>query len=130
LAARHFLEHPDDVSLLTFHEMAQLVQSTTPAAASQWRQLLAERRQSLQRENSRPPPLIMTSTGEILHEPLPENLPPNALVGVAASAGQVEGRARVILDPAQQVLQADEILVYVFSLFLSFFLFLSSFDPL
>ncbi|MFY0576339.1 PEP-utilizing enzyme [Cystobacter fuscus] len=40
-----------------------------------------------------------------------EDLPPGALSGTAASAGVVEGHARVVLDPAREVLHAGEILV-------------------
>ena len=40
-----------------------------------------------------------------------DDLPPGALIGLAVSAGTVEGRARVILDVAQADLEPGDILV-------------------
>jgi pyruvate,water dikinase len=42
-------------------------------------------------------------------------VPPGALVGLAVSAGTIEGRARVILDMAEADLEAGDILVTTFT---------------
>src|SRR4029450_5656164 len=44
-----------------------------------------------------------------------EDLPPGAIGGIGASAGAVEGPARVVLDPAAEVLHAGEILIAPFT---------------
>src|SRR5690606_8171357 len=57
------------------------------------------------------PPLLMTSDGEVPQRPVPKDLPAGALSGLGASAGVVDGVARVVLDPSTEVLRAGEILV-------------------
>jgi len=54
---------------------------------------------------------MMASDGEIPILTAREGLPQGALAGTAASAGVVEGIARVIRDPAQESLAEGEILV-------------------
>jgi pyruvate,water dikinase len=58
----------------------------------------------------------MTSDGEIIPSQYKrENLPPEAIVGLAVSSGMVEGRARVILNMADADLEAGDILVTSFT---------------
>src|SRR5689334_4720900 len=77
---------------------------------------VAARVDQFNRDKQRRPPIAIASDGEI-----PtlagdrEGIPPNALPGTAASAGVVEGIARVITDPHRQVLEAGEILVAPFT---------------
>jgi pyruvate,water dikinase len=62
------------------------------------------------------PPRVITSDGEIpvvSHEHA--GLPAGALAGSPVSAGTVEGRAKVILDPQQELLSPGEILVAPFT---------------
>lgn len=62
------------------------------------------------------PPKTMTSEGEVLRQvQVRGHAPAGALLGTAASAGVVEGIARVVQDPAQEVLHAGEILVAPFT---------------
>jgi pyruvate,water dikinase len=56
-------------------------------------------------------PRVLLSTGETPAPPPPRQLGPGMLGGLRASHGVVEGVARVILDPAQEVLRHGEILV-------------------
>src|SRR5262249_21613277 len=57
------------------------------------------------------PPRVMTSEGEIVSGAYNrENVPPDALVGLAVSSGVVEGRARVILNMGEANLEGGEIL--------------------
>src|SRR5262249_3632243 len=80
-------------------------------AAADLRPVLAARQEAHARFRHLNPPLIMTSEGEVPRPPPPKDLPPGALAGLGASAGVVEGVARVILDPSAEVLRAGEILV-------------------
>jgi pyruvate,water dikinase len=108
LVQRGALTAVDDVYLFRFEELiAALDASQTPDL----RRLAEERRTILQRDARRSPPLVMASDGEVPSLAAREDLPPGALPGTAASAGVVEGLARVVLDPAREVLHAGEILV-------------------
>ncbi len=59
---------------------------------------------------------MLTSDGEVINGAYRrDDLPAGALVGLAVSAGTVEGRARVILDMADANLEAGDILVTAFT---------------
>ena len=62
------------------------------------------------------PPRVLTSDGEaVAGSYRREDLPAGALVGLAVSAGTVEGRARVILDMAEADLEEGDILVTAYT---------------
>ena len=107
LVAAKRLDSVDDVWLLRYAELLQLLQKPT----LDLRHVVAQRRSDYVRYAQLQPPLVMTSDGEIPRLPPPKDLPQGALAGLGASAGVVEGLARVVLDPAQDVLHAGEILV-------------------
>ncbi|HYO65239.1 MAG TPA: PEP-utilizing enzyme, partial [Archangium sp.] len=108
LVQRGALGAAEDVYLFRFEELiAALEASRTP----ELRVLAGERRAALRRDAKRSPPFVMASDGEIPALVARADLPPGALSGTAASAGVVEGVARVVLDPAREVLHAGEILV-------------------
>ncbi|MCA9712190.1 MAG: phosphoenolpyruvate synthase, partial [Myxococcales bacterium] len=104
------LEHPDDGFMLTLLELAAL-----EGPGPDLRPEVERRRAELRRYARLVPPRVITSDGE--QPPLPEvdDLGPGELGGLAASAGTVEGVARVVLDPSREVLQAGEILVAPFT---------------
>ena len=59
---------------------------------------------------------MITSDGEIIRGAYKRaNLPPGTLVGLAVSAGVIEGRARVILNMAEAELAEGDILVTRFT---------------
>ena len=58
------------------------------------------------------PPRVLTSDGEVIAGAYRrDDVPAGALVGLAVSAGTIEGRARVILDMAEADLEPGDILV-------------------
>lgn len=62
------------------------------------------------------PPRILTSEGEAVKGSYNrDDLPVGALPGIAASAGMVEGIARVITDPSKESINKGEILVAPFT---------------
>ncbi len=80
------------------------------------RAIVAARRADQKRFAGLTPPRLMTSEGYIpalAHRT--GTVPAGALVGSAVSPGVVEGRARVVLDPAQAGLEPGEILVAPFT---------------
>jgi pyruvate,water dikinase len=59
---------------------------------------------------------VLTSDGEVVAGTYRRfDVPAGALVGLAVSAGTVEGRARVILDMAEADLEAGDILVTAYT---------------
>ena len=62
------------------------------------------------------PPRVMTSDGEVISAEYDSaNVPQGALMGVAASAGVIEGRARVVLSLEQADFEEGDILVTAFT---------------
>lgn len=109
---RGWLGHEDDAWMLTLDELVALFEGGDPAAM---RGQIEQRRDDYARYARLVPPRVMTSDGE---QPAPREvveLAPGELGGLAASAGTVEGVARVVLDPREQVLHAGEILVAPFT---------------
>ena len=74
--------------------------------------LLREREAAFRTYATQAPPRVLTSDGEMLAGSYRrDDLPASALVGLAVSAGTVEGRARVVLDPSAAELAPGDILV-------------------
>jgi len=75
-------------------------------------QRIAERKHAFRSHRALTPPRVLTSDGEVLAGVYRrDDVPAGALIGLAVSAGAVEGRARVILDMAQADLEPGDILV-------------------
>lgn len=106
LVARGALRSVDDVWLLDWDELVDVLAGRGPDAAT-----IAARRERLVRDQRRAPPLVMASDGEIPTFGHRAGLPEGALAGLAASAGVVEGVARVVRDPGTELLHPGEILV-------------------
>lgn len=108
LVAEGRLTEVEDVWLLRFEELLALLEDPR---VGDMRPVVAARRADYDRYRHLSPPIALTSEGEIPHLPPPADLPAGALAGLGASAGVVEGTARVVLDPEAEVLHAGEILV-------------------
>lgn len=112
LAAEGRLDRPEDVFFLDLDEL----EAALLDRGAELRARVAERRAEHARFQEMAPPRVMTSEGEIPSaEHAGGDAPEGALVGSAASSGIVEGRARVITDPAAEVLEKGEILVAPFT---------------
>jgi len=111
LVAAGVLREREDVYLLSFGELHDVVRTNQVDAA------LIRRRREEHREYERlRPPRVLTSDGECLDGAYRRvDVPPGALVGLAVSAGIVEGRARVIHDIAHADLEPGDILVTAFT---------------
>lgn len=110
---RGLLQDVGDVWFLEFDELRGLLEETANSEAM--RERIGERKEDHKRFERLTPPRLMTSDGEILRAATEATLPPNTLAGVAVSAGVVEGIARVVLDPAHDVVRPGEILVAPFT---------------
>ena len=79
-------------------------------------QLLRQRKDAFRSYQALTPPRVLTSDGEAVVGSYHRNdFPEGALVGLAVSAGTVEGRARVVLDIAGADLEPGDILVTAFT---------------
>ncbi|ONI48105.1 hypothetical protein AN643_03315 [Candidatus Epulonipiscioides saccharophilum] len=101
------LDDPEDIFYIGFLELYNLVDTTQP-----FQNLVNRRKEKYQHFEKLKPPVLMTSEGEIITaKNLNNNLPPNALPGMAVSSGIIEGIAHVVLDPVGAKIQPGEILI-------------------
>ncbi len=113
LVARGILAEVTDVWLLY---PSEVMEAAAASNAKSLRALVLERREQMAHHARLAPPRVMTSEGEMVTPKRDRgDAPPGALVGTGASAGVVEGTARVVLDPARAVLHAGEILIAPFT---------------
>ena len=101
----------DDVFFMTFQELHAVVSKGQVDHA-----LIRSRKDAFRSYEGLTPPRVLTSDGEALAgEYRRDDVPVGALVGQAASAGTVEGRARIILDMAEADLEPGDILVTAYT---------------
>lgn len=112
LQQQNRIDMVSDVWFLDLHELIAAVEQPE----MELRPRIARRRADHGRYQQMDPPRVLTSDGESpIVKPVDQEIPPGALGGSPASAGTVEGRARVILDPASEMLLKGEILVAPFT---------------
>lgn len=105
------LKAAEDIDYLTLEELQEVLRSQRADE-----QLLHRQKEAHRAHQRRSPPRVLTSDGEGLNGNYRRGgLPSGALAGLAASAGIVQGRARVLLDPAQAALEAGDILVTTYT---------------
>ncbi|MEV0546732.1 rifamycin-inactivating phosphotransferase [Nocardia salmonicida] len=105
------LREAGDIFFLRFDELHEVVRTHR---ADQ--QLVAARNDAFRSYQSLTAPRVLTSDGEALTGAYRrEDLPADALPGLAVSAGTIEGRARVISDIAQADLTSGDILVTAYT---------------
>lgn len=103
------LRDREDLFFLRFEELTDLVRSGRVD-----RDLLDRRRRDHQENLALRPPRVLTSDGEALTGSYRrQDQVADALVGLPVSVGVVEGRARVVLDPARAQVEPGDILVTV-----------------
>ncbi|WP_239157145.1 phosphoenolpyruvate synthase [Actinocatenispora thailandica] len=100
-----------DAHYLTVAELQEVVRTHRADA-----ELIRQRKADFARYQALTPPRVLTSDGEAVAGAYRrDDVPADALAGIAVSAGTVEGRARVVLDMAQADLAAGDILVTTFT---------------
>lgn len=101
------LDDPEDIFFLSFGELRDVVRTQSAD-----RQLIGSRRVDFRRYETLTPPRVITSDGEVFAGSYRrDDVPEGSLVGLAVSAGTVEGRARVVLDMSDADLEPGDILV-------------------
>jgi pyruvate,water dikinase len=107
LVQARVLREKEDIFYLRFEELHDVVRTKQVAD-----QLIRQRKDEFRSYQALRPPRVLTSDGEgIAGSYRRDDLPEGALVGLAVSAGIIEGRARVILDMAEADLEPGDILV-------------------
>jgi pyruvate,water dikinase len=111
LVQAHVLRETEDIFYLTFQELHEVVRTNQVDD-----QLIRRRKKAFRSYQGLTPPRVLTSDGEVIAGAYRrDDVPAGALVGLPVSAGTVEGRARVILDMAEAVLEAGDILVTAYT---------------
>jgi len=101
----------EDIYYLTFQELREAV-STHKLDI----QLVDKGKEVFKQYDKLTPPRVITSDGEVITGKYNrENLPAEAIVGLAVSSGLIEGRARVILNMEDADLEDGDILVTPFT---------------
>jgi rifampicin phosphotransferase len=101
----------EDIYYLTFDELHDIVRTNKVDY-----QIISHRKDEYKLYEKLTPPRVITSDGEIVSgEYKRENLPAEAIPGLPVSSGVVEGRARVILNLEEAVLEEGDILVTTFT---------------
>ncbi len=105
------LRDREDIFFLRFEELHDVVRTSHVDD-----ELIRRRREEFDSYRSLTPPRVLTSDGEAVAGAYRrDDLPAGALIGLAVSAGTVEGRARVILDMAEADLEPGDILVTAYT---------------
>jgi pyruvate,water dikinase len=105
------LREKEDIFYLRFEELHDVVRTNQVDD-----ELISRRKDAFRAYEALTPPRVLTSEGEVIAGAYRrDDLPAGALVGLAVSAGTVEGRARVILDMAEADLEAGDILVTAYT---------------
>jgi pyruvate,water dikinase len=105
------IRYREDIDYLTLEELGDAVRTGEVDDA-----LITERKDAFRSFGALTPPRVVTSDGEVLSGSYRrDDVPAGALVGLAVSAGVVEGRARVIGDMADADVEPGDILVTAFT---------------
>jgi pyruvate,water dikinase len=111
LVQEDVLREKEDIFYLTFHELHDVVNNRRVD-----QQLIRRRKDAFRWNQALTPPRVLTSDGEVIAGTYRrDDVPADALIGLAVSAGTVEGRARVIRDMAQADIEAGDILVTTYT---------------
>ncbi|HWE15259.1 MAG TPA: rifamycin-inactivating phosphotransferase [Solirubrobacteraceae bacterium] len=111
LVQAHVLREKEDMFYLTFRELHDVVRTHQLDD-----QLIRQRKDAFRSYQALTPPRVLTSDGEVIAGAYRrDDLPAGALVGLAVSAGTIEGRARVVLDIAHADVEAGDILVTAYT---------------
>lgn len=111
LVQKGVIQEREDVYYLSFEEFRDVVHSGHLDYS-----IIAARKEEHAAFEKMTPPRVLTSEGEVISgEYEAVDIPPQALVGVPASAGVIEGRARIVLRMEDASLEDGDILVTTFT---------------
>jgi pyruvate,water dikinase len=111
LVLANVIHEKEDIYYLNFEELQEVVSKNKLDY-----QVISTRKDEYKLFEKLTPPRVITSDGEIITGKYKrENLPANAIAGLAVSSGVIEGRARVILKMEDAEIEDGDILVTTFT---------------
>src|SRR5699024_8319450 len=111
LVQANVIQKEEDIYYLTFEELHEAVTNNKLNY-----EVISKRKGEYRLYEKLDPPRVITSDGEIIAgEYKRENLPENAIAGLAVSSGVVEGRARIVVDMEDADLEDGDILITTFT---------------
>jgi pyruvate,water dikinase len=111
LVQNNVIHEKEDIFYLSVEELREVVRTNKLDY-----QIIDKRKDEYKLYEKLSPPRVMTSDGEIITGKYKrENLPAEAMAGLAVSSGVVEGRARVILNMEDAEIKDGDILVTAFT---------------
>lgn len=111
LVQRGVIRQKEDIYYLTFEELREAVRTNRLDYSR-----ITQRKEEYKVYEKLTPPRMMTSEGEILFgEYNTASIPKDALGGIPASSGIIEGQARVILRMEDAAIEEGDILVTTFT---------------
>lgn len=111
LVQTNVINEKEDIYYLSFEELHEVERTHKPD-----QQIIQRRKEEYKHFKKLTPPRVITSDGEIITGKYnKENLPPGAIAGLAVSSGVIEGRARVIVNMKDAVMEEGDILVTLFT---------------
>lgn len=111
LVQAQVLRENEDIFYLSLQELHDVVRTNHVDD-----QLIRRRKDAFRSYQALTPPRVLTSDGEVIAGTYRrDDVPSGALVGLAVSAGTIEGRARVIVDMAEADLEPGDILVTAYT---------------
>jgi pyruvate,water dikinase len=111
LVQTNVLHEKEDIYYLAFEELHEAVRTNKLDL-----QIISQRKDEYKLYEKLTPPRVITSDGEIITGSYKrEDLPAEAIAGLAVSSGVIEGRARVILNMEDANLEDGDILVTPFT---------------
>ena len=111
LVQARVIHEKEDIYYLSFEELREVVRTNKLDY-----QVISKRKNEYKLYQKLTPPRVITSDGEIITGKYNrENLPADAIAGLAVSSGVIEGRARVILNMEDAELEDGDILVTTFT---------------
>jgi pyruvate,water dikinase len=111
LVQANVLHEKEDIYFLAFEELQEAIRTNKLDY-----QVIDKRKDEYRSYEKLTPPRVITSDGEIITGQYKrENIPAEAIVGLAVSSGVIEGRARVILNMEDADIEDGDILVTSFT---------------
>lgn len=111
LVQANVIHQKEDIYYLTFEELREVIRTNKLDY-----QIISKRKSEYKLYEKLTPPRVITSDGEIIAGRYKrENLPVEAIIGLPVSSGVIEGRARVILNMEDAILEDGDILVTSFT---------------
>lgn len=105
------LHNEEDIYFLTFQELREAIRTDKLD-----HRIIDQRREEYKQYEKLTPPRVITSDGEVITGKYKrENLPAQAIAGLAVSSGVIEGRARVLVSMEDADIAEGDILVTPFT---------------